>query len=375
MVLWNLAQIVSKIRNVTATSSEQLDDDAIVAYVNSYYTFTMPFELKEQINLQPLNFNALPNIDQYAFPGAFLTDQPMAYADGFPLIFYQDRDIFFQDWPQQYGTDNIAAGDGVTTNFAGNTQAFPVIQGTFLITDGTQVISDTGSQFLTEQIDTGTGVVAYNGTLNFFPISAGSLSITDGVETFADNGDGTLTGSLGGSGTIVYATGVWSVTFNTAVVSGVGIIATYTLVSSIGVLTGEGSGTINYVTGAFSATFNTAPASTATIYDKYQAYEPARPQGVLFYNNTFTFRPIPDQVYAITMQGYINQIQLVFDSDLPLSTEWGQLISYGASLEIFSDRGDLVAYNNYYPIMKRYENVALGRTVQQFEAQQSVPRF
>lgn len=375
MVLWNLAQIVSEVRNVTATSVEQLNNDAIVAYINSYYTFTMPFELKEQINLQPLNFNALPNIDQYSFPGAFLTDQPMAYADGFPLIFYQDRDIFFQDWPQQYGTDNVATGNGSTFTFPGNTQAFPVIQGTFLITDGTQVISDTGSQFITEQIDTGTGVVAYNGTLSYFPISAGSLSITDGVEVLSDNGDGTLTGSLGGSGTIVYATGVWSITFNTAVISGVGIIATYDLVSSIGILTGNGSGTINYVTGAFSATFNTAPASTATIYDKYQAYEPARPQGVLFYNNVFTFRPIPDQVYAITMQGYINQIQLAFDSDTPLATEWGQLIVYGTSLEIFSARGDLVAYNNYYPIMKRYENVALGRTVQQFEAQQSVPRF
>jgi hypothetical protein len=62
-------------------------------------------------------------------------------------------------------------------------------------------------------------------------------------------------------------------------------------------------------------------------------------------------------------------------STTPLQTEWGQLIAYGASLEIFSDRGDLVAYNNNYPILKRYENVALGRTVQQYEASQSVPRF
>lgn len=376
MSTWTLADIIQKVRNLTATNSDQLNDAGITKYVNDYYTFTMPFELKEQVNLQPLNFQALPNIDVYSFPGAFLTDQPMAYADGFPLIFYQDRDIFFQDWPQQFGTDNVASGNGITSTFSGNTQAFPVIDGTFIITDGTQVLQDNGSLNNSQQIATGNGATAaYSGTLAVFPLTPGSLSITDGVETFSDNGAGVLTGSAGGTGTIVYATGVYSITFNANVPNGVGIIATWKIVATLGILTGNGTGTINYVTGAFSVTFNSPPASSATIYDKYQAYEPARPQGVLFYNNQFTFRPIPDQVYEITMQGYINQIQLNAGSDMPLFTEWGQLIAYGASIEIFADRGDNASVDRYYPLLKRYENVALARTVQQYEAQQSVPRF
>jgi hypothetical protein len=294
MVLWNLNQIIQKVRNITGTP-DQLTNNEITAYINTYYTFTMPFELKEQINLQPLNFFALPNTDVYSFPLGFLTDQPMAYADGFPLIFYQDRDIFFQDWPQQFGQDAVATGDGVTSNFFGNTQNFPIIQGTFLITDGTQVAFD--------------------------------------------KSDGILYQTIVGVDTPV--------------------------------------GTIDYVTGSVDVTFNTAPAVSATIYDKYQAYQPARPQGVLWYNNVFTFRPIPDQVYQITMQGYINQTQLD-ENDLgsvPLQTEWGLLIAYGASVEIFSDRGDNQAYTESYQIMKRYENVALARTVQQYESSQSVPRF
>jgi hypothetical protein len=216
----------------------------------------------------------------------------MAYADGFPLIFYQDRDVFFQDWPQQYATDNLFTGNGVTTNFVGTAQNPPIIEGTFFITDGSQVAFD--------------------------------------------DSDGILYQTIAGIDTAV--------------------------------------GTINYVTGAFTVTFNTAPAASATIYAKYQGYEPSRPQGVLFYNNVFTFRPIPDQVYQITMQGYINQVQLE-DGESPLLTEWGQLIAYGASLEIMMDRGDVVAYNNLYPIFKRYENVALARFTQQLEAQQSIPRF
>jgi len=41
-----------------------------------------------------------------------------------------------------------------------------------------------------------------------------SVSFTDGVETFTDNNDGTLTGSAGGTGTINYSTGAYSITFN-----------------------------------------------------------------------------------------------------------------------------------------------------------------
>jgi hypothetical protein len=96
---------------------------------------------------------------------------------------------------------------------------------------------------------------------------------------------------------------------------------------------------------------------------------------VLFFNNQFTFMPVPDQVYQIQMQGYITPTALVNASDTPTLPEWGPLIAYGASLDIFSDRGDLENYNRYYPILKRYENVALARTIQQYQAEQSVERF
>jgi hypothetical protein len=63
--------------------------------------------------------------------------------------------------------------------------------------------------------------VTFSGTLVNYPICVGSLSITDGTETFTDNGDGTLTGSAGGTGTINYTTGAYSVTFNAAPATGV----------------------------------------------------------------------------------------------------------------------------------------------------------
>lgn len=289
---WTLENIIAKVRSLTGSpSSDQLTDQQIVDYVNQYFSFAMPSELKVQIQNNFLDFKTVPGQNVYSFPGAYLTDSPGAYADGFPLIFYEDPDIFYQDWPQQYSVDSVAAGNGVTTVFSGNTQGFPIIQGTYFITDGTQVLQDDGSGNLVAQAPA------------------------------------------------------------------------------------TGSGTINYTTGAFSATFGVAPASTTTVYDKYIACQENRPQGVLFFENVFTLMPVPDQVYAIRMQGFISPIQLVNLSDIPPQPEWGPLIALGAALDIFDDRGDKENWERYYPTLKRYENVALSRTIQQYTPEQGVPRF
>lgn len=72
-----------------------------------------------------------------------------------------------------------------------------------------------------EKIGDGNGITkVFTGTLAFK--SSGSrrtcfgVVITDGVEIFTDNYDGTLTGDKGGTGTINYTTGAFSVTFNAA---------------------------------------------------------------------------------------------------------------------------------------------------------------
>lgn len=378
---WNLANIRTKLRNVTGMpSQDQLTDDSANAYINNYGTYQLPHELKTQIQNNFLDFKTTPGINMYSFPGAYLTDSPGAYADGFPLIFYEDPDIFYQDWPQQYNVDSVAAGDGVQTMFTGTTQGFPIIMGSFFITDGEQVLQDTGGSDVNDvTIATGNGGTAYSGTLGSFPVQGGTFNAVGGIgatspESFTDNGNGTLTGSQGGTGTVNYTTGAWTLTFNAAVTSGLAIQASYS-VEGLGVLSGDGSGTLNYATGAFSASFNSAPSSSLTVYDKYIAYQGNRPQGVLFFQNQFQLMPVPDQVYQIRMQGFVLPAQLVDDSDIPAQAEWGPLYAYGAALEIFADRGDTENYDRYYPILKKFEAVALSRTVQQYDPMQGVPRF
>jgi hypothetical protein len=372
---WTFANIESKIRAMTGTpSTDQLSTAQIAAYVNNYLAYTMPHELKVQIQNKFLSFKTTPGVNVYTFPGAYLTDSPGAYADGFPLIFYEDPDVFYQDWPLQYAVDQVATGDGMTTTFVGQTQGFPVQIGSFFITDGLQVLQDIGFTPLTATIATGSGVTAYAGTLAAIPVSVGSFSVSTPQESFSDNSNGTLTGTAGGSGTLDYTSGAWTLTFNVALPTATPIEATYNVVG-LGALSGNGSGTINYYTGAFSATFTSAPLSTDVIYDKFISYQGNRPQGVMFFQNQFTLMPVPDQVYQIQMQGFIFPQQLVNATDTPAQQEWGPLIAYGASIEIFMDRGDTVNAEKYLPYLKRQEAVALSRTIAQYTPMQSLPRF
>lgn len=73
----------------------------------------------------------------------------------------------------------------------------------------------------TEALDTGDGAETdFSGTLVFKASGAKrtcfAIEITDGTETFTDDFSGNLTGDLGGTGTIDYASGDWTVSFATA---------------------------------------------------------------------------------------------------------------------------------------------------------------
>lgn len=124
----------------------------------------------------------------------------------------RNGEVFFLEF--LYGTTrgNITAGDTMFSAIAaGNANTYY------------------SSQLdIEENIGVGNGGAGpYNGTVNTIPIVAGSFAPTDGTETFTDDGAGTLTGSAGGTGTINYITGVFSITFGAVVPVATVISCTY----------------------------------------------------------------------------------------------------------------------------------------------------
>ena len=174
MANWTLSEIRSKTRQVSGRLSvAELSNNQIDEYINKYFQFEFPAEVKLNRNYTLHEFNTTANVQDYAFPADFTNFVPTATIDRRELVLYQDTDKYYNENPENVSRFSTWTGDAVTTAFSN----------------------------------------LYAGNI---PISSGTVVVDDTVEVFSDDGSGVLTGNLGGSGTVNYQTGAIAVTFNTA---------------------------------------------------------------------------------------------------------------------------------------------------------------
>ena len=131
--------------------------------------------------------------------------------------------------------------------------------------------------------------------------------------------------------------------------------------------TGAINGTINYVTGVVTnLTFPVAPRLSEPINSHTVPYVTSRSTAVLYYNNEFTVRPVPDQPYEIKMDAYIRPTALLEAGDEPALEQMWQYIAYGAAKKILEDRTDLETVQLLMPEFKQQERLVLRRTLVQY---------
>lgn len=183
---WQLSDIRRKVRQVSGRlSSNSLSNNQLDQYINNYYQFTFPAEVKLERQHTYYEFLTSPNVQDYTFPNSTYTNvEPPLYLNQKPLLYYQDPNVFKNENPLNVQQQIPWTGDGLT--------------------------------------------VSFNTTIQFPYIIAGSTMVTDNVEVFTDDGNGILTGDMGGTGTVGYTTGQISVSFNTAPADGQNIYATFT---------------------------------------------------------------------------------------------------------------------------------------------------
>ena len=133
--------------------------------------------------------------------------------------------------------------------------------------------------------------------------------------------------------------------------------------------------TINYVTGAYTINFPTAPASGVAVNSMTVPYVPSRPTGVLYYENKFTFRAVPDQPYPVNLEVYKRPTEILNGTDMPELSEWWQYIAYGATKKVLEDRMDIETVQLIMPEFKQQELLILRRTLVQLTNERTATIF
>lgn len=124
--------------------------------------------------------------------------------------------------------------------------------------------------------------------------------------------------------------------------------------------------TINYTTGAITAlTWDSNISAGEPIRVQSVNYQRARPQGVLFYNDTLQFSPVPDQAYEFEINAFVTPTALANATDEPELREWWQLLAVGAALKIFGDQLDMESYQKANILFEEQKSLVERRTIKQ----------
>ena len=312
-----LNDLMIKIRRITARpSTNQISNNSIVDYVNLFYQFDFPQELKLFDFHTTYSFITQPNKDVYTLTQAnrniYTSFEPPVFCSGYPINYFQNREQFFSMWPSLFTTATLATTTGIAGPYTGIVTGVPIQAGSVLIS----VVGPALSTLTATDVGDGTGVI----------LAAGNLT---------------------------------------------GNVAPFPAINSV-----------NYITGQITITWNIVIPAGNVITVKYVPYVASRPLGILYYDNKFTLRPVPDQSYKIQMQSYIQpfavsaldvpeEYSTADTAATPLLNNYFQLLAYGASLKIFADSLEMENYQAVRPLYDEQMRLADRKTLMQIKIQRT----
>lgn len=305
MSIATLQDIILKVRRLTGSgTSLQLTDAQIIDYLNSFYLYDFPAEFRSLKLKDKYTFNTIRGIDTYAFDSEHYTTVEMpCYCAKREIKLFQDPWNFYGVWFNWQQQQNFDQGDNTVGPYAGTVQSTPIIRSTSnnpMVQTKTQptTVFPAGYPVAFQQAN---------------PSRVQNILITAPTATFGvtlnvtDDGAGNLIGDCT-------------------------------------------TGTIDYETGAIAdLRFTTAVPEGENINIQYNPATLAIPLGIMFYQNQFTLRPVPDKGYTVELIAYRLPSQALLgtnDPDNPVTTgtpelkEWWETLAFGASKKIYEDRLD-----------------------------------
>lgn len=342
--LISLDQMRDTVRRMTARYDEaQMTTPKIDYYINLAYTLRLPEQFKNIKLTKPYVFLTTPNVDTYQFvyqdglvddptetplpgnlevPGNIQLTPPV-YCQGYRLRYFQDKNTFYNLWP------NLSVNQQI--NSGGNTAGVAY----------TGIIPST--PFYRAQTDifgnvTEAGVIISAIVQNVQSANSGfTYNLTDQPKPAPTN------------------------------------INIADLVDINGNVVGE----INYLTGEYDFTpvVPTIIPADATIYAAVVPYQASRPTDVLFYNQQIVLRPAPLQVFQIEFQISQQPTQMFASNDAPELNEWWLFICAMAAELIYVDFPDPEGMAYLQPTLDQQRSEAQRRTLKQLGTQRAATIF
>ncbi len=303
-----LERIQNTIRNITGRkSTNQLSTAGLNNFINDFYLYDFPERLKTLELEGWFRFMTEPNVSRYPLAGSFSSGRPNVA----PLSTAIQEDTILRD--DIYFVNQPAYIDGYEISLMQDSETFyrywPDLKFIETLTTGD-----------------GTTGAPYAVTMTNLPAQRGSVIVSADAQSSRDDG-----------------AGGWIET---------GFV-----------------GAIDYITGVTTITFPAIVPTTTNIDLHYYPYVASRPRDVLFYEQFFEFRPIPDRSYEFRIHSQRRPTAMAALTDPPEFVEWCNLIAYGSALKVLIEDGDWDEYKNLYPIFSEQKNLAQRRALKQLRDQ------
>lgn len=341
-----LASIQTKVRRITRSPSEaMLTTTDLNNYINTFVVYDFPeilrtFNFRTQFsfytnpgqdvyNTDIASFAGASNNPLYNFQNEYISVHPPFYVAGYQSFSSQSPEQFHAIYPKVNSISQLATqGNGTAGPFTGFVNAQQAILPS----------SNFQQQISLQQSQVTFSAIGSPGTSEIVGLAMVDVPVVDGGTGFKIN-----IGNLYDPNSAAYKAA---------------LITPPTVV--------DANNNINYLTGAYVLNFSQNTVSGTPITSQTVPQILSLPQAVLYYSNTFTVRPVPDQSYRVNFEVYQRPSALLSSGSYPELEEYWQYIAYGASKKIFEDRMDMDSVQLIMPEFMRQESMCLRRTIVQY---------
>lgn len=318
----NITTIYNDVRRLSSSQgTNQLSDADIQLYMNSFYLYDLPAKFRSLKLKDKYTFNTIAGIDTYPFDSEHYTTVEMpCYCSKREIQLFTDPWSFYGVNFNWQNVQTLTTCNGTSGPYTGTCQGLPVIR---------SVNNDPGPL--------GTPNVSFPIGRNQNILITANISLGNTINV-TDDGQGNLIQ--------YYPYAVGQAPFNQQAYQTKYGPQYYRFVV----------GTINYATGAVAITnfVDTAGANLATtsgniIQIQYNSQVMNIPLSIMFYQNQFVMRPVPDRGYTIELMAYRSPVQALLGAPTSLGgtgdgitelSEWWETLSVGAARKIYQKRLD-----------------------------------